>query len=388
MMRGLLAAAALGLLLGFGACRRPATAPSRDSVAATDPPARPPAPPPFRPSSLPRVDVHTHVAPGGMEHALGMLGSQRIVHFVNLSGGAPGKGLEEQLAAARATGGRVTTFTTPDWREARRPGYGPRLAQQLERARSLGARGLKISKGLGLGYMGPDGALLAIDDAGLDPMFAKAGDLGLPVAIHSGDPKAFWLPPTPVNERYDELVVHPGWSFYGQPVPSWQALFDQFARRVARHPKTVFIGVHFGNDPEDPDKVAELLERHPNLYIDTAARIPEIGRHDAARMRTFFIRFQDRILFGTDAGFGDRAEDLMLGSTGAEPPTPAEITRFWDATWRYFETGERQMEHPTPIQGRWRIDGIALPEGVLAKVYAGNARRLLGLTLPDPGTSP
>jgi predicted TIM-barrel fold metal-dependent hydrolase len=384
MMPGLSTAALLGLVLGLGACRRPAPAPPprNDGSAATSQPARSLASPPFRPSALPRIDVHTHVAPAGMEHALAMLGSQRIVHFVNLSGGAPGRGLEEQLAAARATGGRVTTFTTPDWREARRPGYGPRLAAQIERARSLGARGIKISKGLGLGYTGPDGALLAIDDPGLDPLFAKAGELGLPVAIHSGDPKAFWLPPTPVNERYEELVVHPGWSFYGQPVPSWQALFDQFTRRIARHPKTLFIGVHFGNDPEDPDKVAELLERYPNLYIDTAARIPEIGRHDAARMRAFFIRFQDRILFGTDAGFGERPEELMLGSSGADPPTPAEITRFWDATWRYFETDERQMEHPTPVQGRWRIDGLALPESVLAKVYAGNARRILGLTIP------
>ena len=103
----------------------------------------------------------------------------------------------------------------------------------------------------------------------------------MPVVIHVGDPKAFWKPPTPDNERYDELKAHPEWSFYGQPVPSWAELFAAFERLVARHPKTTFIGVHFGNDPEDPARVAQLLDKHPNLVLDTAARVPEIGRQPA-----------------------------------------------------------------------------------------------------------
>ena len=325
--------------------------------------------------------MHTHISPGGFQHALQMLGANGVVHAVNLSGGSPGHGLEEQLAAAAATGGRVTTFTNPDWRECRSPGYGARMADKLTRAKALGAKGVKITKGLGLGYAGPDGKLLAVDDPGLDPMFERAGELGLPIAIHTGDPKAFWFPPTPVNERYDELVVHPGWSFFGQGVASWEELHAQFERRVARHPKTIFIGVHFGNDPEDPETVGKMLDKYPNLYIDTAARIPEIGRQDAAKMRAFFIRYQDRILFGTDAGFGPDADDLMLGSTGAEPPTPDEIVRFWDATWRWFESNDKKMIHPTPIQGRWTIDAIGLAPDVLAKVYAGNAQRVIGIKL-------
>ncbi len=337
----------------------------------------------WHPSQLPRIDVHTHIVPGAGVRAVDLARSHGIVHLVNLSGGVPGHGLEQQLAEAALLGGSVSIFANADWREPPRgPGYGKRMAVQLVRARQLGAIGLKISKGLGLGYEGPDGKLLTVDDPGLDPLFEKAGELGMPVAIHSGDPKAFWRPATPDNERYDELRAHPGWSFYGEPLPSWEALFESFVRRVARHPKTIFIGVHFGNDPEDPDRIAALLERHPNLYIDTAARVPEIGRHSADRMRNFFERFQDRILFGTDLGIGSEPGDLMLGSTGSEPPTAAEIERFFDSTWRYFETSDRQFDHPTPIQGRWKIDGLGLSPSVLAKIYAGNAQRLLGIKLP------
>src|SRR5205814_5222591 len=141
-------------------------------------------------------------------------------------------------------------------------------------------------------------------------------------------------PPTPANERWDELMVHQKWSFYGAPV-SWQQLFDQFERRVAWHPKTLFIGAHFGNDPEDPDNVGRMLDQHKNLYVDTVARVPEIGRvdarHDAARMRAFFERYQDRILFGTDCGVGTDERDLMLGSTGATPSGPVDVERFFES---------------------------------------------------------
>jgi len=171
-------------------------------------------------------------------------------------------------------------------------------------------------------------------------------------------------------------------------VPSWEELYAGFERLVAAHPRTTFIGVHFGNDPEDPAKVEAMLTRYPNFYIDTAARIPEIGRTDAAhgqeRMRAFFLKWQDRILFGTDVAVGPEPGDLMMGSTGKDPPTAEEVERFFDATFRYFETGEKGMRHPTPIQGRWTIDGIGLPRAVLGKVYGGNASRLLGIPLPKP----
>ena len=347
-----------------------------------------PVPPPkatFVPSDIPRLDVHTHIEVGALKKAIALLGAHHIVHIVNLSGGSPGgDGLEETLADAKAVG-HTTVFVNPDFREAKRgPGYGARMAAKIKQGHDLGARGVKIAKGLGLGWKDANGKLLAVDDRGLDAMFDMAGKLGMPILIHSGDPKAFWKPPTPDNERFDELRVHPGWSFFGAPV-TWEALYAQFERRVARHPKTTFIGAHFGNDPEDPAHVATMLDRHKNLFIDTAARVPEIGRidanHDPARMRAFFEKYRTRILFGTDVGVGNADEDLMLGSTGATPPGPAEVERFFESTWRWFETNDKQIPSPTPIQGRWTIDGVGLPREVLEAVYHGNAEKLLGVKL-------
>jgi predicted TIM-barrel fold metal-dependent hydrolase len=326
-----------------------------------------------------KVDVHTHFGPDATERAIQRFDAAGIDVAVNLSGGAPGAGLERQLAAAARHPGRIVVFATLDWRLARTgAGYGARMAAELERAHDLGARGLKIPKGLGLGYVDARGELIAVDDAELDPVFEAAGRLGMPVAIHTGDPVAFWKPPTPDNERFEELRVHPEWSFWGQPVPDWEELLAALERRIARHPRTTFIGVHFGNAPEYPERVRRMIETHPNLVIDTAARIPEIGRHDPAAMRDLFVDHADRILFGTDLGVGSGPHDVMLGSTGDRPPTDGDVDHFFAATWRYFETADRDFAHPTPIQGTWTIDGIDLPDDVLAKLYRDNARRLLG----------
>ena len=333
---------------------------------------------------IPRIDVHTHIGPMGLDRALAIMDQWGIDGMVNLSGMVPGPPkhmLERQLEMARASGGRIAVFTNVNFVRAvrtRPADYGMALAEELSVAKDMGAIGLKIPKGLGLGYPAPDGEhLLPVDDPKLDPLFEEAGKLGMPIAIHTGDPKAFWQPADAKNERLDELQAHPEWSFFGEPVPSWAELHAQFERRVARHPKTVFIGVHFGNDPEDPDHVGQMLDKYPNLYIDTAARVPEIGRQDASKMRQFFEKYQDRILFGTDLGVGPTQDDMMYGSNGALPPTVDDERRFYESTWRYFETRDKQFESPTPIQGRWKIDGIGLSEQVLRKLYFENAARLL-----------
>ncbi len=373
-----LAAAALA-----GGCRRPSPPPAPGAAV-------------FHRADLPRIDAHFHLDPDAWSRSLDLMAAHGIQQLVDLSGGSPSgrrdRGLEAHLAAAAASGGRILVFTTPSFRECLRPGYGERMAQLLAIAHGMGAIGLKIPKGLGLGYLGPDLRLLKVDDAGLGPLWEKAGELQMPVAIHIGDPKAFWLPINEQNERFDELSVHPAWGYFGattelgEPIPSWQQLYDAFERLVAAHPRTTFIGVHFGNDPEDPDRVEAMLTRYPNFYLDTAARIPEIGRKDSAhaqaRMRAFFLKWQDRILFGTDVAVGVDPADLMLGSTGKDPPGEKDVERFFDSTFRYFETSERGFEHPTPVQGRWRIDGLGLPREVLAKLYAQNAQRLLSIVPP------
>lgn len=334
---------------------------------------------------IPIIDMHVHLSADGVAHLKQLMAQYGFDHVINLSGGSPGRGLEPQLLAARSFPGRITTFTTLDYQQALYENYGARMTVSLRRAHELGARGLKIAKVLGLGLPGAQpGSLMAVDDPGLDPVFEAAGELGMPVAIHSGDPRAFWQPVDANNERQDELLAHPGWSLYGKAVPTFNQILDELEHRIARHPRTTFISVHFGNCAEEPDRVERMLRTYPNLYIDTAARIPEMGRHDPERMRRFFLEFQDRILFGSDLGVGPVDAPLFLGSSGSEPPTAAEEQLFFSATHRYFETAQRNFAHPTPIQGNWTISGVNLPREVLEKIYFRNASRLLGIVLPDP----
>ena len=359
----LLLAVAGVLVLSLWPDRAPDTAPER---ATRDP------------DRLLMVDVHVHMSPAATDRLHQLMKRYGFDHVVNLSGGHPMRGLSQQIIAAKKSG-HITVFAGLAYEQARKPGYGERMARLLRVSHSMGARGLKITKALGLALPGPDGKLVPVDDPELDPVFETAGELGMPVAIHAGDPKAFWQPVNDDNERKAELLAHPGWSQYGMDVPSFHEILDQLERRIARHPKTTFISVHFGNDAEEPERVARMLRKYPNLYIDTAARIPEMGRHPSAKMRAFFVEFQDRILYGSDLGIGPDDTPLFLGSEGPEPATKEEEKRFFSATHRYFETADKGFDHPTPIQGDWKIDGIDLPKDVLEKVYAKNAIKLLKL---------
>jgi predicted TIM-barrel fold metal-dependent hydrolase len=335
------------------------------------------------------IDVHVHVSADAIPRLKRLMTRHGVERAVNLSGGHPLSGLDEQLRAAAREPGKIIVFTGLAYEQARYPDYGERMASLLRVAHARGARGLKIAKVLGLGLRTSDGQRIPVDDAKLDPVFEVAGELGMPVAIHTGDPEAFWLPVDERNPRRDELAAHPGWALHGKDVPSFDALLSELETRVARHPSTTFISVHFGNAAERPEHVAKMLRKYPNLYIDTAARIPELGRHPPDAMRAFFIEFQDRILYGSDLGVGPEPTPLFLGSQGAKAPTAAERELFFSATRRYFETSDREFAHPTPIQGSWKISGIALPRHVLQKIYRDNAARVLRLETrftPDAGS--
>jgi len=270
---------------------------------------------------LRRVDAHLHVSRGGLRRAIEIMRQEGIAWGVNLSGGALGHGLERQREPTKAHNAPLVTFTSPHWPSCGERDFGARSAEALSKAVALGARGLKIHKTLGLHAKGPDGELLAVDAKELDPLFETAGDLRVPVWIHTGDPLAFWDDPGPSNERHAELAAHPDWSLFGRHVPSFDELYAQLERRVARHPKTQFVSVHFGNCAEQPQRVAASLRRLPNLWLDTAARIPELGRHPPLELRQFFTEFRDRVLFGSDLGVGAAPSPLFLGSSGPDAPT-------------------------------------------------------------------
>lgn len=345
--------------------------------------AKPPAKP--TPERIAKIDVHLHVHPDAAQAALEILSENGIAVGLNASGGEPGMGLETSIQLAQQSRGRLLPLCNLNFARLTAPSWPDYARATLERCKQLGAKGLKVSKYLGLGLTDREDRLVPVDDVRLDVVFETAGRLGLPVLIHSGDPKAFFQPNTPQNERYEELRVHPGWSFYGEgpggvPWPRWETLLDQLEARIARHPGTTFVGAHLGNAAEEPERVARMLSSYANYYVDTAARVPEFGRHAAEGMRRFFVQFQDRVLFGSDLGVGP--DGLTLGSGGDRPGTRAESRVFFDRHWAYFETLGRHMQHPTPIQGQWTIDGVGLPREVLEKLYFRNATRVFQIELP------
>jgi predicted TIM-barrel fold metal-dependent hydrolase len=340
---------------------------------------------------FPVIDVHTHFtfARGGRrgaapddavaftttpKDALAVMDRKGVRAAVNLTGGH-GRGLAEAIAAFdRAHPGRFHTCTEPVWGAFGEEGFPRKQADAIEAAARAGAKGFKVLKTLGL-YLrerGREGPLVKVDDRRFDLMWEACAAHRLPVYIHVSDPEAFFLPIDCTNERWDELGHHPDWSFHGRDFPSHREIMEARDRVVARHPKTLFVGLHVGHDAENLPFVSESLDRFPNLTVEIGARIGELGRQPRAARR-FFERYQDRIFFGTDAVPPPEGES-----------TPQQVFRdeLYEIYYRFLETDDEYFDYApasVPPQGRWRIYGIELPDPILKKVYHENAERLLGL---------
>ena len=223
--------------------------------------------------SYSRIDVHVHADPELYDVALKMVGAQKVERFINLSGGPPGEQLQHAVALARRHSPNIAICTNVDWELTEQPGFGERMAQDVAAAAGMGAVCLKIPKALGLGVGPPNEPIMPVDDVRMRPVWTKAGQLHMPVFIHVADPKAFFEPLTPRNERYDELKVHPRWSFADPRFPRREVLLIQFENLLRQNPGTTFVGVHFGNDPEDVAATDRRLDTFPNLMIDTLSLI-------------------------------------------------------------------------------------------------------------------
>ena len=253
--------------------------------------------------------------------------------------------------------GHFIVFTQIDWSKIDDPNFSSEMVKQLDDAVSRGARGLKVLKDLGLGVRDKSGKLIAIDDPRIDPVWEEAGRLGIPVSIHSGDPEAFFHPIDATNERYEELHEHPDWSFYGKDYPSLESLLEARNRVFAKHPHTTFVSLHMGW-PENLDWVSTMLDQHPNVMVEFGAREAELGRQPR-RTRELFLRYQDRVMFGTD---NEVAQAMYRNN------------------FRWLETGDEYFDYwGAPGQGRFEIYGLALPDPVLKKIYHENAERLFSL---------
>lgn len=261
--------------------------------------------------------------------------------------------------------GRFAAFTMAHFAQQEDPvllkddGFPQRCIQQLEADVARGACGLKVTKELGLRFRDQTGAMVRVDDQRLGPIWRRAGELGIPVLIHVSDPIGFFLPADARNEHYLTLREFPGWSFLGSHFSKWE-LLKQRDRMIAAHPQTTFILPHVANYPENLAAVGQLLDEHPNVVIDLSARIDELGRQPFTA-RDFFIKYQDRILFGLDM------------------PVSAEA---YQCYFRFLETRDEYFDTPDYIgrfgvYTRWKIYGLGLPDEVLRKVYYQNAQRVI-----------
>jgi predicted TIM-barrel fold metal-dependent hydrolase len=314
-------------------------------------------------AKFPVIDVHNHVNDAwGIrgenvppEEVVRVMNAANVKKIVILTGmwGDKLQGVLDKMVKAYPE--RFMVFAQIDYSKIDDANFGAEMVEQLDDSVRRGARGLKVLKDLGLGVKDKSGKLIAVDGPRLDPIWEECGRLGIPVAIHTSDPEAFFTPTDNHNERYEELMHNPAWSFYGPPFASKETLLAERNHVFEKHPRTTFIALHIANWPENLDAVSAWLEKYPNMYVEFGARQAELGRQPR-RAGKFFQQYQDRILFGTDSD----PEEKMYASY-----------------FRWLETADEYFDYwGYPEQGRWEIYGLALPNEILKKVYAENAERI------------
>lgn len=315
-------------------------------------------------SKYPFIDVHNHqwdMDKANLSGLLTQMDSLNMGIMVNLSGrgwGSVQEGtqfFDKSLAnAAKSAPKRLALFTNLNFDEVGRKGWTEDAVKLLEEDVKKGARGLKIFKNLGLNSKDESGQRIRVDDPRLDPIWAKCGELGVPVLIHTADPKSFWDPMDRYNERWLELKLHGGRKrAANDPVP-WEQLIAEQHNVFRKHPKTTFIAAHMGWYPNDLKKLDSLMTVFPNMNVEIGAVIAELGRQPRAS-RTFFEKYQDRILFGKDSW------------------VPSEYATYF----RVLETDDEYFPYHKKYHAFWRMYGMGLPDAVLKKVYYKNALRLI-----------
>ena len=319
-------------------------------------------------SKFPFIDVHNHQFDMGESNEkvntlIPEMDKLNMRLMVNLSGRGWTKDLEKStktleanIANAKSKPGRFAIFTNVDFESINESGWSEKAAKLLEEdVKKRGAVGLKIYKNLGFSVKNTDGSLVKIDDPRIDAVWAKAGELGIPVLIHSGDPASFWQPLNQFNERWLELKTHPGRKKDVEKGDfSFEQLIEQQHNIIRKHKKTNFISAHMGWYPNDLKKLDSLLTAMPNMYVEIGAVIAELGRQPITANK-FFTKNQNRILFGKDSW------------------VPSEYSTYF----RVLETEDEYFPYHKKYHAFWPMYGIGLSDDVLKKVYYKNALRLI-----------
>ncbi|EAR01330.1 amidohydrolase family protein [Maribacter sp. HTCC2170] len=308
-------------------------------------------------SKFPFIDVHSHqrdMSADGLNRLIKDMDLLNEGIMVNLSGGS-GERVNSMIKSIQENyPNRFVVFANVDFDGVGTQGWSEKAASQLETDIKNGAKGLKIYKSLGLRYKDNNGKRVAIDDARLDPIWAKCAEMGVPVLIHAADPKSFWDDMNSDNERWLELKTHSRRKRTATNPAPWEQIIQEQHNMFKKHPNTKFINAHMGWYANNLDKLGELMDALPNMNVGIAAVIAELGRQPK-HARKFFIKYQDRILFGKDSW------------------KPNEFPTYF----RVLETDDEYFPYYKKYHAFWAMYGLNLPDEVLKKVYYKNALNLI-----------
>ncbi len=324
-------------------------------------------------AQYPFIDVHNHqndMSPENLQKLVADMDQLNMAVMVNLSGRGfrrgqnpdgtttsglnDGEYLKKSVENANTTApGRFIIFTNVDFNGIGDPGWTEKAVNELAQDVKNGARGLKIYKSLGMDVKDTSGKRVPVDDPRLDPIWAKCGELKIPVLIHTGDPAAFWLPQDKNNERWLELKQFPGRNRHGKE-PAWEQVINEQFNMFRKHPQTNFISAHMAWLANDLGRLGKLLDDIPNMYTEIGAIIYDPGRQPRFA-REWFTKYQNRVLFGKDIW------------------APEEYYCYF----RVLETADEYFDYYRKRHAFWKLYGLDLPDEVLKKLYYKNALKIL-----------
>ena len=322
-----------------------------------------------------RIDGHVHVAPPP-EAFVQMLERQRIrlLNVTLVDPTAPGFDKPEPqttwaIGIAEKSEGRIGWVAAMDPAGFEDAGWVKQETERLGRNFARGAVGVKIYKSVGMSLKTAGGAYLMPDEARLGPVLEYIAKSNKTLLAHLGEPRSSWMPLDPADPHYSYYKANPAWHMYQHPeMPKWEAILAARDRMLGAHPRLRVVGAHLGSMEHDVDEVARRLEKYPNFAVDTAARVPDLMRQPREKVRAFLIRYQDRVIWGTDG------MELAWAK-------PEDLVNSWERMYerdrKYFATDEA-ME-----AGGRKVQGLALPEAVLRKIFRENALRWM----PDLGAA-
>jgi len=304
----------------------------------------------------PFVDVHNHqflMPVQDLGRLVAEMDELNMGVMINLSG-FRGKILEWSLANVnKQHSNRFLVFLNLDFEKLDSPDWPASALAQMDEAAKLGAKGLKVYKSLGMTERDQSGKRIAVDDARLDPIWSKCGQLGWPVLIHSAEPASFFDPKDEHNERWLELKQEPSRARPPEKYPPFETILAEQHRMFRKHPETKFIDAHLGWLGNDLDRLGKLFDELPNVSTEIGAVLAELGRQPRAA-RAFLIRYQDRVLFGKDTY---KKEEYYT-------------------YFRVLETADEYFDYYRKRHAHWKMYGLDLPDEVLRKIYYGNALKL------------